>query len=200
MAGLELFPRGKHPASAAPDGARKGKTLGPEEGKGGSAGKGQGDPKRKRKAAESPAAASGGQKDWLFGAPQSHEAGAGSGKKPREGDAAGSSTGRGKTGQGKSGSAVSGVGSALLVEHSGRAPRLARVSFKKLTKGTLALGVIFKINEHDMVVSLPSSLTGVVRRKEVSDYFYLKAAASGAHKQANRGGGGGGGRGRYFQD
>lgn len=51
-----------------------------------------------------------------------------------------------------------------------------------------------------MVVSLPSSLTGVVRRKEVSDYFYLKAAASGAHKQANRGGGGGGGRGRYFQD
>lgn len=101
MTGLELFPRGKDPASAAPDGARKGKTLGPEEGKGGSAGKGQGDPKRKRKAAESPAAASGGQKDWLFGAPQSLEAGAGSGKKPREGDAAGSSTGRGKTGQGK---------------------------------------------------------------------------------------------------
>ena len=48
-----------------------------------------------------------------------------------------------------------------------------------------------------MVVSLPSSLTGVVRRKEVSDYFYLKAAASGAHKQANRAGGG---RGRYFED
>lgn len=56
----------------------------------------------------------------------------------------------------------------------------------------------FQINEHDMIVSLPSSLTGVVRRKEVSDYFYLKAAASGGHKQANRGGGGG--RGRYFED
>lgn len=48
-----------------------------------------------------------------------------------------------------------------------------------------------------MVVSLPSSLTGVVRRKEVSDYFYLKAAAAGAHKQANRASGG---RGRYFED
>lgn len=51
-----------------------------------------------------------------------------------------------------------------------------------------------------MIVSLPSSLTGVVRRKEVSDHFYLKAAASGGHKQANRGGGGAGGRGRYFED
>lgn len=42
---------------------------------------------------------------------------------------------------------MSDVGSALLVEHSGRAPRLARVSFKKLTKGTLALGVIFKVRD-----------------------------------------------------
>lgn len=54
----------------------------------------------------------------------------------------------------------------------------------------------FQINEHDMVVSLPSSLTGVVRRKEVSDYFHhrAKTGASGG------GGRGGGGRGRYFDE
>lgn len=103
MTGLELFPRGKGPSSAAPDATGKGKARGSEEGKGSSGGKGQGDPKRKRKAAESPAAASGGQKDWLFGAPQSNEAAPGSGKKAREGDAAGSSTGRGKAGHGKVG-------------------------------------------------------------------------------------------------
>lgn len=101
MTGLELFPRGKGPSSAAPDGAGKSKARGSEEGKGVNAGKGQGEPKRKRKAAESPAAASGGQKDWLFGSPQSNEAQA-SGKKAREGEAAaGSSTGRGKAGHGK---------------------------------------------------------------------------------------------------
>lgn len=33
----------------------------------------------------------------------------------------------------------------MLVEHSGRAPRLEMVSFKKLNKGTLALGVVFKV-------------------------------------------------------
>lgn len=102
MTGLELFPRGKGPSSAAPDGAGKGKARGSEAGKGGNAGKGQGDPKRKRKAAESSATASGGQKDWLFGAPQSNEAAPASGKKAREGGAAaGSSTSRGKAGHGK---------------------------------------------------------------------------------------------------
>lgn len=45
-----------------------------------------------------------------------------------------------------------------------------------------------------MVVSLPSSLTGVVRRREVSDYFHQKAANS---KHSGRGGGG---RGRYFEE
>lgn len=100
MTGLELFPRGKGPPSAAPDGGRKGKTRGSEEGKSGSAGKGEGDSKRKRKAAESPAA-SGGQKDWLFGSPQSKEVAQASGKKARGGEAAGSSTGRGKAGHGQ---------------------------------------------------------------------------------------------------
>lgn len=38
------------------------------------------------------------------------------------------------------------VGSGMLVEHSGRAPRLEMVSFKKLNKGTLALGVVFKVS------------------------------------------------------
>lgn len=47
-----------------------------------------------------------------------------------------------------------------------------------------------------MVVSLPSSLTGVVRRREVSDWFYQRSAASGKHS----GGGRGGGRGRYYDD
>lgn len=46
-----------------------------------------------------------------------------------------------------------------------------------------------------MVVSLPSSLTGVVRRREVSDYYYLKAAASGGKKHNNVAG-----RGRYFDE
>lgn len=39
------------------------------------------------------------------------------------------------------------VGSGMLVEHSGRAPRLEMVSFKKLNKGTLALGVVFKVRD-----------------------------------------------------
>lgn len=43
-----------------------------------------------------------------------------------------------------------------------------------------------------MVVSLPSSLTGVVRKKDVSDYFYVKAGAGG---KKNRGG-----KGRYYDD
>lgn len=46
----------------------------------------------------------------------------------------------------KGGSAAAEVGSGMLVEHSGRAPRLEMVSFKKLNKGTLALGVVFKVN------------------------------------------------------
>lgn len=45
----------------------------------------------------------------------------------------------------KRGSAASEVGSGMLVEHSGRAPRLEMVSFKKLNKGTLAMGVVFKV-------------------------------------------------------
>lgn len=45
-----------------------------------------------------------------------------------------------------------------------------------------------------MVVSLPSSLTGVVRKKEVSDYFHARAAAGRGKKHH------GGGRGRYFNE
>lgn len=33
----------------------------------------------------------------------------------------------------------------MVVERSGRAPRLEMVSFKKLSVGTLALGVVFKV-------------------------------------------------------
>lgn len=46
-----------------------------------------------------------------------------------------------------------------------------------------------------MVVSLPSSLTGVVRKKEVSDYFYAKASSSGGGNNNKRGG-----KGRYFNE
>lgn len=96
MTGLELFPRGKGPSSTTPDASRKGRVDGTEAGKGGSsAAKGSGGAKRKRKAAESTEGASGGQKDWLFGAPQSSQP-APVGKKAREGDTAGTSTGRGK--------------------------------------------------------------------------------------------------------
>ena len=47
-----------------------------------------------------------------------------------------------------------------------------------------------------MVVSLPSSLTGVVRRREVSDYFHQRAANS----SSSHSGRGRGGRGRYFEE
>lgn len=47
----------------------------------------------------------------------------------------------------KRGPAASEVGSGMLVEHSGRAPRLEMVSFKKLNKGTLAMGVVFKVGD-----------------------------------------------------
>lgn len=53
-----------------------------------------------------------------------------------------------------------------------------------------------QVNENDMVISLPSSLTGVVRRREVSDYFHLKAVSSGANRQQNRPGS----KGRYFEE
>lgn len=42
--------------------------------------------------------------------------------------------------------AVREVGSGMVVEQSGRAPRLEMVSFKKLNKGTLLLGVVFKVS------------------------------------------------------
>lgn len=48
-----------------------------------------------------------------------------------------------------------------------------------------------------MVVSLPSSLTGVVRRKEVSDYFHQRAANSSSSGNTHPGKGG---RGRYFDE
>lgn len=41
----------------------------------------------------------------------------------------------------------------MLIQHSGRAPRLEMVSFKKLNKGTLALGVVFKVGVFFMSVS-----------------------------------------------
>lgn len=37
------------------------------------------------------------------------------------------------------------IGSGMLVRQAGRAPRLEMVSFKKLSKGTLALGIVFKV-------------------------------------------------------
>lgn len=46
-----------------------------------------------------------------------------------------------------------------------------------------------------MVVSLPSNLTGVVRRKEVSDYFHAKAGAGDKTQQASSAT-----RGRYFDE
>lgn len=55
---------------------------------------------------------------------------------------------------------------------------------------------VMQINENDMVVSLPSSLTGVVRRREVSDYFHQRAANT-SNKHTGRGSGG---RGRYFDE
>lgn len=48
--------------------------------------------------------------------------------------------------QGGSSSKTKEVGSGMLIEHSARAPRLEMVSFKKLNKGTLALGVVFKVS------------------------------------------------------
>lgn len=45
----------------------------------------------------------------------------------------------------KSALAASEIGSGMLVQQAGRSPRLEMVSFKKLSKGTLALGVVFKV-------------------------------------------------------
>lgn len=49
-----------------------------------------------------------------------------------------------------------------------------------------------------MVVSLPSSLTGVVRRRQVSDYFHQRAANNSS--SSSHSGRGRGGRGRYFEE
>eukprot|EP00903_Cladosiphon_okamuranus_P010099 g9564.t2 len=131
---------------------------------------------KKRKAPATSPAAGGREEEWLFGA---------GGYK----DKSKQSSRGGKRAQ---------VGSGMLVEHSGRGPRLEMVSFKKLNKGTLALGVVFKINVHDMVVSLPSSLTGVVRRNEVSDLFHRRATKhSNSIKHSGRGSRG---KGRYFDE
>ncbi|RQM29029.1 hypothetical protein B5M09_003214 [Aphanomyces astaci] len=49
-------------------------------------------------------------------------------------------------------------------------PALAHViTFKTLRPQMLVMGVIRQINEHDLVVSLPNKLNGVVARKETSD-------------------------------
>lgn len=53
----------------------------------------------------------------------------------------------------QTGSAAREVGTGMLVEHSGRAPRLEMVSFKKLNRGTLLLGVVFKVSQFSVVNS-----------------------------------------------
>lgn len=60
----------------------------------------------------------------------------------------------------------------MLVEHSGRAPRLEMVSFKKLNKGTLTLGVVFKVS----VVCYQSYgvLSAVCQHIEYFDYARYK--------------------------
>ncbi|CAM9794523.1 unnamed protein product, partial [Ectocarpus sp. 8 AP-2014] len=196
MTDLDLFPRGK--SAAAADAAASSSTPKSSTGK-------QDARKRKSSGAASPQDSSkkgkgSKDKDWLFGGgggggDQQQSRPSAPGKRPRGESSASSPAGVGASKGKKRSSAASEVGSGMLVEHSGRAPRLEMVSFKKLNKGTLAMGVVFKINEHDMVVSLPSSLTGVVRRQEVSDYFHQKAASA-----KNTGSNRAGGRGRYFDE
>ncbi|CAM9211625.1 unnamed protein product, partial [Ectocarpus sp. 12 AP-2014] len=196
MTDLDLFPRGK--SAAAVDATASSSTPKSSSVK-------QDARKRKSSGAASPQDSSkkgkgGKDKDWLFGGggsggDQQQSRPSAPGKRPRGESSASSPGGIGASKGKKRGSASSEVGSGMLVEHSGRAPRLEMVSFKKLNKGTLAMGVVFKINEHDMVVSLPSSLTGVVRRQEVSDYFHQKAASA-----KNTGSNRAGGRGRYFDE
>lgn len=95
-----MFPRGKTPTDASAS-ASKGKAKprsNAEEAKGAETIQGQGGRKRKAVGSASPG---GENKDWLFGAPQSKQSAAAGGKKARERDDAGPSTGRVRVGKGK---------------------------------------------------------------------------------------------------
>ncbi|CAM9184247.1 unnamed protein product, partial [Phaeothamnion confervicola] len=67
------------------------------------------------------------------------------------------------------------IGSGMVVRGGkGRPSRLELVSFKKLSKGVLLLGVVSRIRREEIIVSLPSGLSGVVRRSEVSDLHHAQ--------------------------
>jgi S1 RNA binding domain len=72
------------------------------------------------------------------------------------------------------------VGAGMVLEQKGRPSKLELVSFKKLTKGTLLLGVVMRVGPDDLIVALPSSLTGIVRRAEVSDQLHSSTATDDA--------------------
>eukprot|EP00953_Heterococcus_sp_UTEX-ZZ885_P033367 17354-Heterococcus_DN1.PRE.2 len=72
------------------------------------------------------------------------------------------------------------VGAGMVLEQKGRPSKLELVSFKKLTKGTLLLGVVMRVGSDDLIVALPSSLTGIVRRADVSDQLHSITATDDA--------------------
>lgn len=73
----------------------------------------------------------------------------------------------------------------VIPSRPGKAAKLELISFKRLNKGTLVLGIIHRIDQDDLIISLPSSLTGIVRRAEISDHLYTlsKAGAQNSKKR-----------------
>ncbi|CAM9431765.1 unnamed protein product [Chrysoparadoxa australica] len=70
-------------------------------------------------------------------------------------------------------------GGVLAKTSSKKPPRLELISFKKLSKGALLLGVVTRAHRDSLVIALPSSLSGVVRRPDSSDLEHAKAARDG---------------------
>ncbi|CAM9127824.1 unnamed protein product [Choristocarpus tenellus] len=162
MTDQELFPRGKGTADAKKHGkSHHAADKTPRE-----------DIKGFKRKSPGKVPNAGAEKEWLFGGhPTKTTTNV---KRSRTSEGGGEVDDHRSNNDRNTGKAISEVGSGMI-KHRGLHPRLEMVSFKKLTKGTLTLGVVYKVCEHDMVVSLPSSLSGVVRRSEVSDYMYNRA-------------------------
>lgn len=54
----------------------------------------------------------------------------------------------------------------------GKSILIDNLTFGRYIQGSQALGYILQVRDHELQVSLPGGLTGVVSYEEISDYFH----------------------------
>lgn len=64
-----------------------------------------------------------------------------------------------------------GLGMVLNAE-SPSSTKIEKMSMKKYSTGSLALGYVLQVHSNHLIISLPGGLTGMVDFDDVSDYFH----------------------------